>query len=82
MYQHLMFPFKNKSNWLIKHSPAKPEITALHPKAYLENKDYMKEFKNNFAEQGYLNEERVARKSTLVVHEYADLPEVYYSDEK
>lgn len=42
----------------------------------------MKDFKNNFAERGYLNDEKIVRRSTLQIHEYADLPEVYYSDEK
>jgi hypothetical protein len=34
----------------------------------LENKEYMKAFKNDFAEQGYLNEERIARKSKIIMH--------------
>lgn len=42
----------------------------------------MKDFKNNFTERGYLNQEKIARKSTLVIHEFADLPESYYADDK
>ncbi len=41
----------------------------------------MRDFKNNFTERGYLNGEKVIRKSTLAIHEFADLPEVYYKDE-
>ena len=64
----LMFDLRGRSNWLIKHSPARPEIVALHPRAFLEAKDYMKDFKNSFAEKGYLNDEKVIRKSTLILH--------------
>jgi hypothetical protein len=51
-----LFELRGRSNWLIKHSPGKPELVPLHPKAYLEPKDYMKDFKNNFEDRGYLND--------------------------
>jgi hypothetical protein len=68
LYHYLLTVFKGRSNWLIKQSPGKPEIVPLNPVCYLENKDYMKAFKNNFIEQGYLSEEVVSRKSKLVMH--------------
>lgn len=77
-----MFSFKNCSNWLLRNAPVRPEIIPLHPKVYLENNHYMKDFKNNFSEKGYLNEEKIPRKSTLVLHEFSELPEIYYVDER
>ena len=42
----------------------------------------MRDFKNDFSEQGYLNQEKIHRKSRITMHEYADLPEIYYIDDK
>ena len=42
----------------------------------------MKDYKNNYVNAGYLNEQKKHRKSRLILHEYSDLPEVYYQDDK
>jgi hypothetical protein len=68
LYQLLLFELRGRSNWLIKPSPGRPELIALHPRVFLESRDYMKDFKNNFAERGYLNDEKIVRRSTLQLH--------------
>lgn len=35
LYGLILFPYRNKSNWLIKNSPGKPELVHLNPKVYL-----------------------------------------------
>jgi hypothetical protein len=40
------------THWLLKNSPI-TELIPLHPKVYLEEQDYMKDYKNNFIEAGH-----------------------------
>ena len=42
----------------------------------------MKDYKNNYSIDGYHHEETIARKSRIVQHEFADLSEVFYHDDR
>lgn len=67
----------------MKNSPL-PELISLHPKVYLEDKDYMKDFKNNYIEAGYKHkgENLSMIRSQIRIHEFADLHEYFYKDHK
>ena len=74
LYNYLVMVFKGKNNRLIKNTIGRPELVPLHPLVYMENKPYMKDFKNNYGEVGYLNTENITTKSKLIQHEFSDLP--------
>jgi hypothetical protein len=72
------------THWLLKSSPI-PEVIPLHPKVYLEDRPFMKDYKNNFVETGHKhkNENNMSMiKSTIRVHEFSELPEYFYKDHK
>ena len=57
-------------------------MVPLNSMVFLEDCEYMRDYKNNFEARGYLHQDRYDSKSRITLHEWAHLPERVYQDEK